>query len=103
MWLAEKFEGANAVANAVLVRTLGPRQREAVRLAYAQSLRNMWVMYAAVAGLGLVAGAFTTERTLSETYVEVETRAKAPLDAEGVELRGMTVGGMAVEVEPAVP
>ena len=46
----------------------------------------------------MVAGAFTTERTLSETYVEVETRMKAPLDVEGVELRGM-----AIEVEPAVP
>jgi hypothetical protein len=51
----------------------------------------------------LVAGAFTTERTLSETYVEVEMRMKAPLDAEGVELRGVAVGGMAIEVEPAVP
>ena len=46
----------------------------------------------------MVAGAFTTERTLSETYVEVETRVKALLDAEDVELRGM-----AVEVEPAAP
>ena len=54
-------------------------------------------------GVGLVAGAFTRERTLSETYVEVETRVKALLDAEGVELRGMAVEGMAVEVEPAVP
>jgi len=103
LWLAEKCEGANAVANAVLVRTLGPRQREVVKLACAQSLRNMWVMYAVVAGLGLVAGAFTTERTLSETYVEVETRVKAPLDAEGVELRGIAVEGMAVEVKPVVP
>ena len=41
--LAEKFEGANAVANVVLVGTLGLRQREVVRLAYAQSLWNMWV------------------------------------------------------------
>ena len=71
--LVEKFEGANAVAHAVLVRTLGPRRREVVRLAYAQSLRNMWVMYVAVAGLGLVVGAFITKRTLSETHVEVET------------------------------
>jgi hypothetical protein len=53
--------------------------------------------------LRLVARAFTTERTLGETYVEVETRVKAPLDAEGVELRGIAVEGMAVEVEPAVP
>jgi hypothetical protein len=42
-------------------------------------------------------------RTLSEAYVEVETRVEALLDAEGVELRGMAVGGMAIEVEPAVP
>ena len=71
--LADKFEGASAVANAVLVGTLGPRQREVVRLAYAQSLRNMWVMYVAVVGLGLVVGAFITKRTLSETHVEVGT------------------------------
>ena len=101
--LVEKFEGANVVANAVVIGTLGPRQREVVRLAYVQGLRNMWVMYAVVVGLGLVAGAFITERTLSETYVGVEIGAKAPLDAEGVKLRGMAVEGMAVEVEPAVP
>ena len=88
--LAEKFEGTNAV----LVGALGPRQREVVRLAYAQSLRNMWVMYTAVAGLGLglglVARAFITERTLRETHVEVGT---------GV----IAVEWMAVEVKPVVP
>ena len=43
------------------------------------------------------------QRALSEAYVEVETKVKALLDAEGVELRGIAVEGMAVEVEPAVP
>jgi len=63
----------------------------------------MWVMYTAVAGLGLVARAFITERTLRDTHVEVEMGVKAPLDAEGVELRGIAVEGMAVKVKPVVP
>ena len=60
-------------------------------------------MYAAVVGLGLVARAFITERTLRETHVEVETGVKAPLDTEGVELTGIAVEGVAAEVKPVVP
>ena len=62
--LAEKFSGASAGANVDLVADLSAAQRTAVRSAYVASLRDMWILYACAAGLGLIASLFIRDQVL---------------------------------------
>lgn len=66
--------GENAAANVGVVKGLrDPVQRVAVQDAFAASLRSMFIFYTAVAGVGLVAGVFLTQREMSREHVETKT------------------------------
>lgn len=66
--------GENAAANVDIVSKIAdPKQQEAVKAAFAWSLRNMWILYASVSACGIVASAFTVHTVLSEVHVETKT------------------------------
>ncbi|KAL4784687.1 major facilitator superfamily domain-containing protein [Aspergillus varians] len=88
--LQEDFTGAEAAANVLAVKDVAdPLQRLAVKQAFAWSIRNIWIMYTAIAGLGLVASVFITKRQLSREHVETKTglKEKDSPDAVGVEVQ----------------
>ncbi|RAL03639.1 MDR family MFS transporter [Aspergillus ibericus CBS 121593] len=75
--LLKEFSGTEAAANVNAVRSVqDPTQRRAVADAYAWSLRNMWILYAAMAACGFVASAFITRQHLSDEHVETKTGLK---------------------------
>lgn len=72
--LVEQLAGAEAAANVELIGTIGDAgQRVAVQNAYADSLRNMFIMYCAIAGVGLLASVLVKHRHLSTEHVETKT------------------------------
>ncbi|KAL4811915.1 major facilitator superfamily domain-containing protein [Aspergillus spinulosporus] len=72
--LQEDFTGAEAAANALAVKDISDSlQREAVKRAFAWSIRNIWILYTALAAVGLVASIFITKRHLSKEHVETKT------------------------------
>ncbi|KAL4738996.1 major facilitator superfamily domain-containing protein [Aspergillus similis] len=72
--LQEDFTGAEAAANALAVKDVtDPLQREALKRAFAWSIRNIWILYTALAAVGLVASFFITQRHLSKEHVETKT------------------------------
>lgn len=52
--LADKLSGESAAANVDFVGSLGDREGEIARNSYAKSIRTMFIMYTAFAGLGLL-------------------------------------------------
>lgn len=75
--LQEDFTGAEAAANALAVKDITDSlQREAVEMAFAWSIRNIWILYTALAAVGLVASFFITKRQLSKEHVETKTGLK---------------------------
>lgn len=72
--LQEDFTGAEAAANALAVKdVVDPLQRGAVKQAFAWSIRNIWILYTALAAVGLVASAFIRKQELSKEHVETKT------------------------------
>ncbi|KAL6241283.1 hypothetical protein RBB50_011756 [Rhinocladiella similis] len=51
--LAQNFSASNAATNVLALRRLPLHQQLEVQQAYASSLKNMWIMYASIAGIGL--------------------------------------------------
>lgn len=86
--LLEKFSGRNAAANVGLVNTIQDMsQEEAVKAAFAWSMRNMFIFYACVAALGVVAAFFIRSSKLSSDHVETRTGLlTVEKDAGGFEL-----------------
>lgn len=68
--LAQNFSASAAAANVLAVRTLPLYQQVEVQKAYASSLKGMWVMYASIAGLGLVAALFVKKPALGDASSE---------------------------------
>ena len=63
-----------AAANVMVTQAISdPVQREAVEAAFAWSLRNMWIMFAGIAGLGTVASIFVAQQHLKAEHVETKT------------------------------
>ena len=60
--LARNFSASNATTNVLIIRTLPLQQQEVVKKAYVSCLKNMWIMYACVGALGLVAALFMRKR-----------------------------------------
>ncbi|UNI17763.1 hypothetical protein JDV02_004083 [Purpureocillium takamizusanense] len=54
--LAARFDGATASANVELVRTLAPMQQLAVRTAYYDAMRSMWIMYTVMSAVAMLTG-----------------------------------------------
>lgn len=55
---------------------MDPLQRQAVKQAFAWSIRNIWILYTALAAVGLVASAFIRKQELSKEHVETKTGLK---------------------------
>ncbi|KAL9114262.1 MAG: hypothetical protein Q9227_001684 [Pyrenula ochraceoflavens] len=70
----EAFSGYDAAANVDVIATIRNRaQHRAVQSAYAWSIRNMFIMYTAVAAIGLVASPFIKQRHMSTEHTETKT------------------------------
>ncbi|PKY06989.1 MFS general substrate transporter [Aspergillus campestris IBT 28561] len=75
--LMAEFTGAEAAANVVSIHAVkDPQQREAVTSAFAWGLRNMWILYTALAACGLIASVFIQRQHLSQEHVETKTGLK---------------------------
>ncbi|KAI1411476.1 MFS drug transporter [Hypoxylon sp. FL1857] len=70
----EALSGDHAAANVEIVQTIqDAAQRRAAVDAYAWSVRNMFIMYTGIAGVGLVASAFIKHRRLKTEHTETKT------------------------------
>lgn len=68
------FSGHEAAASVELVASVqGPAQNRAVLNAYSVSIRNMFILYTAVAAVGLLASPFIKQRHMSEEHQETKT------------------------------
>ena len=78
------FSHGNAAASVELVKSINNQvQAKAVEEAYAWSLRNMWVMFTCLAGLGFVASTFIKHRDLSKEHTETRTGIDEMTKREG--------------------
>jgi hypothetical protein len=85
--LAEDFSAANATSSVLIVHTLDSLQQDAVKDAYIAGLREMWKMYAGIAGCGLVAALFMKKHSLRVPEREEASTATNPgSDVNEVEL-----------------
>jgi EmrB/QacA subfamily drug resistance transporter len=72
--LVDAFDADKAAANVELIKTIeNDAQRKAVQDAFAWSLRNMWICFTAVAGLGLLVSAFIKHKYLKKEHTETRT------------------------------
>lgn len=72
--MARKMSGESAAANIEIIKTICCQQ--AVKGAFAWSLRNMWILYTCMSGLGLFACAFILKTRLKKDHVETRTGLK---------------------------
>jgi hypothetical protein len=77
--LAQNFSASAAATNVLAVRTLPLYQQVEVKKAYASSLKGMWVMYASIAGLGLIAALFVKKQALADANSEPSNRTNVEL------------------------
>jgi hypothetical protein len=85
--LAEDFSAANATSSVLIVHTLDSLQQDAVKDAYIAGLREMWKMYAGIAGCGLVAALFMKKHSLRvPEREEASTAINSGTDVNEVEL-----------------
>ncbi|KAI9373198.1 major facilitator superfamily domain-containing protein [Aspergillus egyptiacus] len=81
--LQAEFTGAEAAANVLAVKDMeGEVERMAVKGAFAWSIRNIWILYTALAAVGLLASLFITKRQLSREHVEMKTGLKEKKEEE---------------------
>ncbi|XXH03063.1 hypothetical protein Hte_009453 [Hypoxylon texense] len=71
--LAGQLSGGSAGGNVGLVASLPGVQGQIARAAYWNSLRDMYIMYAAFAGVGLIISPFVSQRKLSKEHHEHKT------------------------------
>ncbi|KAI1091818.1 MFS general substrate transporter [Rostrohypoxylon terebratum] len=71
--LAAQLSGGSAGGNVALVASLPGEQGEIARTAYWNSLRDMYIMYTAIAAVGLLVSPFISQRTLSREHQEHKT------------------------------
>jgi hypothetical protein len=57
----------------LVIRSLGPAQKELVKAMFAESLREMWILYACDAVTGLVVSGFICKQTLDAEHVDTKT------------------------------
>ncbi|RDA92935.1 hypothetical protein CP533_3856 [Ophiocordyceps camponoti-saundersi (nom. inval.)] len=70
----EALSGHRAAANAHIARTIhDPVQRQAVKEAFAWSIRNMFIMYTCIAAVGVLASAWVKQRHMSKEHTETKT------------------------------
>ncbi|KAF2174828.1 putative MFS transporter [Zopfia rhizophila CBS 207.26] len=72
--LADSFSGSSAGANAILVDTVSDRELQAaVRGAFADSLKGVWILCTCTSVCAVVASGFISRQVLSKVHVEVRT------------------------------
>ncbi|KAL7620670.1 hypothetical protein AAE478_009665 [Parahypoxylon ruwenzoriense] len=71
--LAQQLSGGSAGGNVGLVASLTGTQGDVARAAYWNSLRDMYIMYTAIAAVGLIMTPFITQKTLSREHHEHKT------------------------------
>ncbi|KAI9040585.1 MFS general substrate transporter [Aspergillus affinis] len=70
----DAFSDYDAAANVEMIPTIDdPVQHHAVQSAFAWSIRNMFIMYTAAAGIGLLASPFVKHRFMSAEHTETKT------------------------------
>ena len=75
--VVSQLSGASAAANVMVVASIEDQpQKAVVKEAFAWSLRNMWILYTAVAFLGCVASCFVGKQVLSKEHTETKTGLK---------------------------
>ena len=72
--VAQNFSALTAATNVLEVRNLPLYQQTVVKKAYASSLRDMWIMYTSMGGLGLIAALFVKHQGLEEASTESTNR-----------------------------
>lgn len=102
--LAEQLSGDSAAANIVTIKSIeDPIQLLAVKQAFSWSLRNMWILYTAVAACGVIASAFVTKQRLSKEHTETKTGLRMEVSREkeeGVMVTSEVSGGPAPATTP---
>ncbi|OQE16433.1 hypothetical protein PENSTE_c024G06413 [Penicillium steckii] len=72
--LAEQMTGDSAAASVEIIKTIDDAaQLLAVKEAFAWSMRNMWILYTCMSGLGLFFSVFILKTTLNKEHVETVT------------------------------
>jgi MFS family permease len=71
--IANALSGGSAGSSVGIVAQLPDAQREIARMAFFQSLRVMWIMYVAFAGLGVCVSALVGSQKLSEDHTVTKT------------------------------
>jgi len=87
--IVEALSGKEAAANVALASQLPDGlQQQAVKEAFAFAIRNMWIMYTVLAGLGVLSGFFVGKAKLSSEHVETVTgiRAEKVEERENIEM-----------------
>ena len=75
--LVHSLSGPDAATNINLIATISnPAQKMAVQQAFAWSLRNLWILCAGMAALGLLAVGLVTQKELSREHTETQTGLK---------------------------
>jgi EmrB/QacA subfamily drug resistance transporter len=75
--LAQQLGGGNAGANTQLIDALPEKEKSVVRVAFADSLMPMWIMYTAFAGVGLIVAFFIHRKVLTSQHEETKTGLEA--------------------------
>ena len=75
--LAQQLGGGNAGANTQLIDSLPAAQKSVVRVAFADSLMPMWIMYTVFAAVGLITAFFIGRKVLTSQHEETKTGLEA--------------------------
>jgi len=96
--LVGDFSAANATSSVLIVHTLDSLQQDAVKAAFVAGLREMWKMYAGIAGCGLVAAFFMKKHSLTVSAQEETstTIANTGADVDATELTQRQIAGRVV-------
>ena len=82
--LVDELSGDLAAAGVRTIKSIkDPIHLLAVKRAYSQSLRNMWIFYTAMSACGLLASFFIRRRKLSKKHTETRTGLRREKPQEG--------------------
>ncbi len=82
--LIASFSHGKAAASVEIIKTISNDvQRNAVKDAYSWSLRNLWITYTVVAGIGFGLSVFIKHQDLSNEHTETRTGVEEMTDRKG--------------------
>lgn len=90
----DTLAGGNTVSATFLIQTLTPEQPVVVRGVITSSLQKLWIFYAAISFVGLLASLGLQKKVLSTEHVDartgLETGTSSPMSFEKNEMEGST-------------